>query len=231
MGNCCSLKQERSTPGTKRKPTQNQGELEKVTTKDKMKTRTDHFNQMSIFNTASFVERIKSGNLPKQTTIDKKCLGYATKALSRSYRATDKLLGEGTFGQVYMFEKRDNPEKKFAVKIMLKELIGDQHMQSIRDEIVILSIQDHPNVIKYFESYEDERYLFIVMECIEDGFDLEQFCNQQLAKIKNQSPDYDPMTWPHPFFPEEEICRLAPMLIAGVHHIHTNGIVHRDLKP
>lgn len=28
---------------------------------------------------------------------------------------------------------------------------------------------DHPNIVKYYETYEDEKYLYIVMEMCEGG--------------------------------------------------------------
>ena len=36
------------------------------------------------------------------------------------------MLGEGAFGQVFLFEARDDPEQKFAVKIMLKQWLRQQ---------------------------------------------------------------------------------------------------------
>ena len=31
---------------------------------------------------------------------------------------------------------------------------------------------DHPNIVKYVESYEDERYMYIVMEYIKNATEL-----------------------------------------------------------
>ena len=39
--------------------------------------------------------------------------------------------------------------------------------------IAILALLDHPNIIKYYESYEDNRYLYIVMELIEEATELQ----------------------------------------------------------
>ena len=45
----------------------------------------------------------------------------ASTAIREKYKATNTMLGEGAFGQVFLFEARDDPEQKFAVKIMLKQ--------------------------------------------------------------------------------------------------------------
>ena len=50
-----------------------------------------------------------------------KTFSDASKAVRKNYRATDTLLGEGAFGSVWLFEGKNNPESKYAVKILLKE--------------------------------------------------------------------------------------------------------------
>jgi len=81
--------------------------------------------------------------------------GNASNALRKHYLATDKCLGQGAFGQVFQFKGREDPSKNFAVKILLKEMIPANHLSGIREEISILAQLDHPNIIKYIESYED----------------------------------------------------------------------------
>ena len=48
---------------------------------------------------------------------------HASIAIREKYKDTGVMLGEGAFGQVYLFEERANPENKVAVKIMRKELL------------------------------------------------------------------------------------------------------------
>ena len=42
----------------------------------------------------------------------------------------------------------------------------------IRDEITVLSMMDHTNIIKYVESFEDNRYMYIVTEYVQHSRDL-----------------------------------------------------------
>ena len=39
----------------------------------------------------------------------------------------------------------------------------------IRQEVIILSSLDHPNIVKYFETYEDAKYLYLVTEYCPGG--------------------------------------------------------------
>ena len=35
--------------------------------------------------------------------------------------------------------------------------------------MAILSTLDHPNIVKYYETYEDQKYLYLVMELCSGG--------------------------------------------------------------
>ena len=73
---------------------------------------------------------------------------------------------------------------------------------------------DHPNIIKYYETYDDAKYMYLVMEYCSNGelFDL-------MTKQKDQT------------FSEKAACRIMEKLFKAIVHCHTNGIIHRDIKP
>ena len=49
---------------------------------------------------------------------------------------------------------------------MSKKKLGD-YMDSIYQEVAILNRLDHPNIVKYYETYEDAHsYIYLVMEYI-----------------------------------------------------------------
>lgn len=83
----------------------------------------------------------------------------------------------------------------------------------IRDEIKILSDLDHPNIIKYYETYESPNYIYLVMEYCQ-GCEL-----------------FDKLTNDHMQFTETECAKIMKSLFLAVNHCHSNGIAHRDLKP
>ena len=47
-----------------------------------------------------------------------------------------------------------------------------EDLSLVKQEIAILSDMDHPNVINYIESFEDKKYLYIVMESVENAIEL-----------------------------------------------------------
>jgi len=46
-------------------------------------------------------------------------------------------------------------------------------IEDTRREISTLSMMDHPNIIKYVESYEDSRYMYVVQEFVEESQSLQ----------------------------------------------------------
>lgn len=42
-------------------------------------------------------------------------------------------------------------------------------LDAIREEVSILTKLDHPNIVKYYETYEDEKNIYLVMEYIGGG--------------------------------------------------------------
>ena len=43
------------------------------------------------------------------------------------------------------------------------------HLEAIKEEVGILTKLDHPNIVKYYETYIDEKYIYLVMEYIGGG--------------------------------------------------------------
>ena len=67
---------------------------------------------------------------------------------------------------------------RYAVKIMFKEDLTAEVAELVNEEVQILAGLDHPNVVRYKESYEDENNLFIVMEYLEQSQDLQEMIDK-----------------------------------------------------
>ena len=78
----------------------------------------------------------------------------------------------------------------------------------------ILTKLDHPNIVKYYETYIDEKFIYLVMEYIGGG---ELF--DKIAASKNQ------------VFSEEIAAGYSKKLFGALCHMHAQGGVHRDIKP
>jgi calcium-dependent protein kinase len=47
--------------------------------------------------------------------------------------------------------------------------LSEEDKQAFQNEINIMKQVDHPNIVKMYESYEDEKYLYIIMELLSGG--------------------------------------------------------------
>ena len=80
-----------------------------------------------------------------------------------------KKLGQGAFGKVKLATKINSDDEEYAVKMINLESINMDDMIAIGNEIEILTQIDHPNVIKLFELYQDDEYIYMIMEMMKGG--------------------------------------------------------------
>ena len=91
-------------------------------------------------------------------------IANATKEVRRLYNVQRDLLGAGAFGRVYLAHSRDDPNIKFAIKILNLKELKPSAIAQMRKELQILIQLDHPYICNYVESFEDDRHIYIVME-------------------------------------------------------------------
>ena len=144
-----------------------------------------------------------------------------------------KLIGKGTFGEVYKVSK-DN--KYYALKIY--QIKNDdtsssneykESVKSIENEIKILSQLDNPFIVKLYEVFslnpnsellknndiEEQQMMCLVLELCENG-DL----NDKIKEKKQKNE----------FFSENEILQYFYEILQGLYYLHKNRVIHRDLK-
>ena len=79
-----------------------------------------------------------------------------------------RVLGQGAYGKVFLCENLSDPEFRVAVKVLSKSKLKDQLTQ-IKEEIEILTKLDHPHIVKHYETYDDKKYVYLVMEYCAGG--------------------------------------------------------------
>jgi mitogen-activated protein kinase kinase kinase len=124
-----------------------------------------------------------------------------------------QFIGGGTFGSVYVAINLDSGYLMAVKEIRLQDpqLIPTIAGQ-IRDEMGVLEVLDHPNVVSYYgiEVHRDKVYIF--MEYCSGG---------SLASLLEHGRIED----------EQVIMVYALQLLEGLAYLHESGIVHRDIKP
>ena len=63
-----------------------------------------------------------------------------------------------------------DPNFKVAIKV-LDKLKYKEDIGSINEEVTCLQQLDHPNIVRYYETYNDVDYIYMVMEYV-NGDDL-----------------------------------------------------------
>jgi len=118
-----------------------------------------------------------------------------------------KKIGEGAYGKIYKVRNKQSGDIR-AMKQVTKSKIQD--MGKFQTEIKILSMLDHPNIVRLFEVIEDDKYYNLLEELCTGG---ELLTRAQKTELK-----------------EKDIARIFYQIISGVAYIHGMGIAHRDLK-
>lgn len=118
-------------------------------------------------------------------------------------------------------EPSTNPtEKKLQLRFSTSKLPsksgrntleGDDEIQ-LQSEIDILSQLDHPNVLKIYEIFDEDDFIYLVLELLKGG---ELF--DRIVEKENYS--------------EREAAETVRPIVDAIRYCHNLGIIHRDLKP
>ena len=106
----------------------------------------------------------KDGNADVFSQIKK---NFSTDDVRATYKFL-KVIGGGHFGTVRLATPKNDPNNIVAVKSILKESIK-KDIKHLEEELFILAGVDHPNIIKFHQSFVDHRYVHIVMEYCSGG--------------------------------------------------------------
>ena len=142
---------------------------------------------------------------------DKLNTAIQNKSLFDKYEVKQKI-GKGKFGLVKSGINKET-NKPVAIKIMAKKNMDKSDMELAKVEIDILKIAQHPNIIKLYDVFENENYIYIIMEYCSGGDLLSYF----------EHYEYE--------LPETKVCEIIHKLSMAIYYLHSYGIVHRDLKP
>ena len=130
--------------------------------------------------------------------------------IAKSYTIISNL-GKGSFGSVYKALHK-HTESLRSIKVVKKENLSTDLRQKLLQEVEILKSLDHPNILKIFEVFEDDKSFSIVTEICSGGELFERI-------IASRG------------FSENKAAIYLYQIMSGVLTCHEKGIVHRDLKP
>uniref|UniRef100_A0A8C9R0K1 Rho-associated protein kinase n=1 Tax=Scleropages formosus TaxID=113540 RepID=A0A8C9R0K1_SCLFO len=122
-----------------------------------------------------------------------------------------KVIGRGAFGEVQLVRHKAS-QKVYAMKLLSKfEMIKRSDSAFFWEERDIMAFADSPWVVQLSCAFQDDRYLYMVMEYMPGG------------DLVNLTSTYDvPEKWAK-FYTAEVVLALDA--------IHSMGFIHRDVKP
>ena len=124
-----------------------------------------------------------------------------------------KELGKGSYGQVFRCQSKINGNV-YACKKMSKKKIKNK--EQFKTEINLLRATDHPNIIKLYDIYEDNKFIYLIMEECSGG----EFFDSLAKRAKEKK-----------MYTEKECAKIFKQILEAVNYLHAHGVCHRDLKP
>ncbi|CAD8201084.1 unnamed protein product [Paramecium octaurelia] len=125
-----------------------------------------------------------------------------------------RMLGQGAFGKVYQVRKK-NTNKIYAMKQIEIKKIRECNLETNTVlERNVLKQSKHPFIVKLKFAFQNPKYIFFVMECINGG----QFYN--VLKCKKNG------------LPENVVRFVAAEVVLALEYLNTKlKVIYRDLKP
>ncbi|CAD7954364.1 unnamed protein product [Amoebophrya sp. A120] len=145
------------------------------------------------------------------TTIDRQAFITSDRqgGLLEWYEVETKAMGTGTYGSVVKAVEKKTKTVR-ACKAMARKNIKNE--KRFREEIDLMKRLDHPNIIRLFETFEDHKNIYLILELCTGG--------ELFDAIVSAG-----------FLMEKDGAVLIKQMLAAIYYLHENKIMHRDLKP
>lgn len=127
--------------------------------------------------------------------------------LENYYEILSKI-GEGGAGSVFLCRHKETGES-YAVKRISPK--NERHMEMILNEIVLTKLSSSQYIVNYYESYQHDGYLWLVVELLKGS--LTDLILQRTGQI-----------------PEKIIAYIMREILLGLKIMHDQYRIHRDIK-
>ncbi|KAE8696188.1 Calcium-dependent protein kinase 16 [Hibiscus syriacus] len=126
-----------------------------------------------------------------------------------------KLLGHGQFGYTYIATDNENGDRAAVKRIDKEKMVLPIAAEDVKREVKILeALKGHENVVQFYNSFEDDSYVYIVMELCEGGELLDRILSKKDSR-----------------YSEKDAAVVVRQMLKVAAECHLRGLVHRDMKP
>nr|XP_025041363.1 serine/threonine-protein kinase Nek5 [Pelodiscus sinensis] len=123
-----------------------------------------------------------------------------------------EMIGEGAFGKVFLAKGKVDNHPSVIKEINLTKM-PMKEKEASQKEVILLAKMKHPNIVTFYNSFQEKNMLYIMMEYC-DGGDLMRRINMQHGVL----------------FDEDQILSWFVQISLGLKHIHDRKVLHRDIK-
>lgn len=145
---------------------------------------------------------------------DKSLLWLASSTSNISVRwQQGRFIGAGAFGSVYLAVNLDTGGLMAAKEIRFQDVNSlSTVLKQIKDELSVMEILQHPNIVEYYGIEVHRERVFIFEEYCQGG---------SIASLLE-----------HGRIEDETVLQVYAMqMVDGLAYLHSKGVVHRDIKP
>jgi serine/threonine protein kinase len=116
-------------------------------------------------------------------------------------------LGEGFYAKVYTGINQTTKDE-VAVKVFIKKKMKAVEQANLQAEFELMKEIDHPNIVKYYEFFDEPDKFYLIMEKLYGG-ELFDRITKKLHYNENEAKD------------------LAKVLLTAIKYLHDRNIIHR----
>ncbi|RHY27206.1 hypothetical protein DYB25_012873, partial [Aphanomyces astaci] len=151
------------------------------------------------------------------------------------FKYTDKKLGFGKFGYVYLAKQRTTAETEVALKVhttttllcfflyisltwcfpqvLTKSNMDEVGIRSLKMEVEIQSRLKHPHILRLYRYFHEDSLAYLVLEYAPHG-SLQRLLSDQ----------------PRGYFAEAVAVAFVHQVVRAVQYLHARHVIHRDIK-
>ncbi|GIL81946.1 hypothetical protein Vretimale_1513 [Volvox reticuliferus] len=123
-----------------------------------------------------------------------------------------RIIGRGAFGEVRIVREKLTSKIMAMKKLKKAEMLSRGQVAHVKAERDVLAEVQNPYIVKLYYSFQDEDFLYLVMEYLAGGDVMTLLIRKDILS-------------------EEETRFYVAETILGLESIHKAGYIHRDLKP